>query len=144
MILVDTSAWIHLLRSNGDAQVRARVERALAGAYPSGRSPGDDSHLVSWLGFLREDASSQVATSFAALPPEVRAYARTPDLLIVTKANSIATVVSTRVLKPQYAVMWAAFFNFAAYFVFGVHVANTVGKGIVEPGVRRSKMNGDI
>lgn len=48
-------------------------------------------------------------------------------------ANSIATVVSTRVLKPQYAVFWAAFFNFAAYFVFGVHVANTVGKGIVEP-----------
>ncbi len=48
-------------------------------------------------------------------------------------ANSIATIVSTRVLKPQYAVIWAAFFNFAAYFVFGVHVANTVGKGIVEP-----------
>jgi len=48
-------------------------------------------------------------------------------------ANSIATIVSTRVLKPQYAVLWAAFFNFAAYFVFGVHVANTVGKGIVEP-----------
>ncbi len=48
-------------------------------------------------------------------------------------ANSIATVVSTRVLKPQYAVVWAAFFNFAAYFVFGVHVANTVGKGIVDP-----------
>ena len=48
-------------------------------------------------------------------------------------ANSIATVVSTRVLKPQYAVLWAAFFNFAAYFVFGVHVANTVGKGIVDP-----------
>ncbi|MCB1380319.1 MAG: inorganic phosphate transporter [Alphaproteobacteria bacterium] len=48
-------------------------------------------------------------------------------------ANSIATIVSTRVLKPQYAVLWAAFFNFAAYFVFGVHVANTVGKGIVDP-----------
>jgi len=48
-------------------------------------------------------------------------------------ANSIATIVSTRVLKPQYAVVWAAFFNFAAYFVFGVHVANTVGKGIVDP-----------
>lgn len=48
-------------------------------------------------------------------------------------ANSIATIVSTRVLKPQYAVIWAAFFNFAAYFVFSVHVANTVGKGIVEP-----------
>ena len=48
-------------------------------------------------------------------------------------ANSIATIVSTRVLKPQYAVVWAAFFNFAAFFIFGVHVANTVGKGIVDP-----------
>ena len=48
-------------------------------------------------------------------------------------ANSIATIVSTRVLKPQYAVVWAAFFNFLAFFVFGVHVANTVGKGIVDP-----------
>ena len=48
-------------------------------------------------------------------------------------ANSIATVVSTRVLKPQYAVLWAAFFNFAAYFLFGLNVANTVGKGIVDP-----------
>lgn len=48
-------------------------------------------------------------------------------------ANSIATIVSTRVLKPQYAVIWAASFNFGAYFIFGVHVANTVGKGIVDP-----------
>jgi inorganic phosphate transporter, PiT family len=48
-------------------------------------------------------------------------------------ANSIATIVSTRVLKPQYAVIWAAFFNFAAFFVFESHVANTVGKGIVDP-----------
>jgi PiT family inorganic phosphate transporter len=48
-------------------------------------------------------------------------------------ANSIATVVSTRVLKPHYAVLWAAFFNFAAYFVFEAHVANTIGKGIVAP-----------
>jgi PiT family inorganic phosphate transporter len=38
-------------------------------------------------------------------------------------ANSIATVVSTRVLRPQWAVVWAAFFNFLAYFVFGVAVA---------------------
>ena len=44
-------------------------------------------------------------------------------------ANSIATVVSTRVLKPQYAVLWAASFNFLALFVFGEHVANTVGRG---------------
>jgi inorganic phosphate transporter, PiT family len=48
-------------------------------------------------------------------------------------ANSIATIVSTRVLKPQYAVLWAAFFNFAAYFIFSTNVAATVGKGIVDP-----------
>ena len=47
-------------------------------------------------------------------------------------ANSIATIVSTRVLKPQWAVVWAASFNFLAFFVFGEHVANTVGKGIVD------------
>jgi inorganic phosphate transporter, PiT family len=46
-------------------------------------------------------------------------------------ANSIATVVSTRVLRPQYAVIWAAFFNFIAFLFFGVHVAQTVGTGIV-------------
>jgi len=47
-------------------------------------------------------------------------------------ANSIATVVSTRVLTPLQAVVWAAFFNFVAAFGFGVHVATTVGKGVVE------------
>lgn len=46
-------------------------------------------------------------------------------------ANSIATIVSTRVLRPQYAVVWAAFFNFIAFLFFGLHVAETVGKGIV-------------
>lgn len=46
-------------------------------------------------------------------------------------ANSIATIVSTRVLSPRIAVLWAAFFNFAAYFFFGHHVAKTVGKGII-------------
>src|SRR5947208_14740549 len=46
-------------------------------------------------------------------------------------ANSIATVVSTRVLRPQYAVMWAAFFNFIAFLFFGLHVAQTVATGIV-------------
>jgi PiT family inorganic phosphate transporter len=50
-------------------------------------------------------------------------------------ANSIATVVSTGVLKPHQAVAFAAFFNFAALFVFQLKVAATVGKGIVEPGV---------
>ncbi len=50
-------------------------------------------------------------------------------------ANSIATVVSTRVLSPKYAVIWAAFFNFVAFLVLGLHVANTIGKGIIEPHV---------
>jgi PiT family inorganic phosphate transporter len=48
-------------------------------------------------------------------------------------ANSIATVVSTRVLSPKLAVMWAAFFNFAAFAVLGTHVAKTIGKGVVDP-----------
>jgi PiT family inorganic phosphate transporter len=48
-------------------------------------------------------------------------------------ANSIATIVSTRVLRPQLAVVWAAFFNFIAFTVFGLHVAQTVGTGIVSP-----------
>lgn len=46
-------------------------------------------------------------------------------------ANSIATIVSTRVLRPHYAVGWAAFFNFIAFLFFGLHVAQTVGTGIV-------------
>jgi PiT family inorganic phosphate transporter len=55
-------------------------------------------------------------------------------------ANSIATVVSTRVLSPRLAVLWAAFFNFAAAFLFGVHVANTIGKGVVHPEVMTPAM----
>ncbi|HOW35621.1 MAG TPA: inorganic phosphate transporter [Candidatus Omnitrophota bacterium] len=47
-------------------------------------------------------------------------------------ANSIATVVSTRVLTPRFAVMWAAFFNFIAFLFFGLHVAGTIGKGIID------------
>lgn len=50
-------------------------------------------------------------------------------------ANSVATIVSTRVLSPRQAVVWAAFFNFAAAFVFGVHVAETIGRGIVDTAV---------
>jgi PiT family inorganic phosphate transporter len=50
-------------------------------------------------------------------------------------ANSIATIVSTRVLKPRYAVLWASFFNFVAFLVFGLHVAQTVGAGIVDVNV---------
>ncbi|OGR78105.1 MAG: inorganic phosphate transporter [Elusimicrobia bacterium GWC2_64_44] len=47
-------------------------------------------------------------------------------------ANSIATIVATRVLSPKYAVMWAAFFNFIAFAFFGLHVANTLGKNIID------------
>lgn len=50
-------------------------------------------------------------------------------------ANSIATIVSTKVLSPRAAVAWAAMFNFAAAFFFGVHVATTIGKGIVDPDI---------
>ena len=50
-------------------------------------------------------------------------------------ANSIATIVSTRVLSPRYAVIWAAFFNFVAFLFLGLHVANTIGKGIVDVGI---------
>src|SRR3954453_8355242 len=50
-------------------------------------------------------------------------------------ANSIATVVSTGVLKPQQAILFAAFFNVVAIGVFHLNVAATVGKGIVEPGI---------
>jgi PiT family inorganic phosphate transporter len=48
-------------------------------------------------------------------------------------ANSIATIVSTRVLTPRWAVAWAAFFNFIAFVIFPLHVAHTVGKGIIDP-----------
>ena len=48
-------------------------------------------------------------------------------------ANSIATVVSTRVLSPRLAVVWAAFFNFAAFLIFGTVVAATIATGVVEP-----------
>jgi inorganic phosphate transporter, PiT family len=50
-------------------------------------------------------------------------------------ANSIATIVSTRVLPPQYAVFWAAFFNFIAFLFFGLNVAHTVGTGIIRPDI---------
>ncbi len=50
-------------------------------------------------------------------------------------ANSIATIVSTRVMRPQWAVLWAAFFNFIAFLFFGLLVAATVGKGIIDPAI---------
>src|ERR1700730_4893699 len=55
-------------------------------------------------------------------------------------ANSIATIVSTRVLRPQYAVAWASFFNFIAFLFFGLHVAETVGRCIVEASVVDSRV----
>ncbi|MFH2108447.1 MAG: inorganic phosphate transporter [Chrysiogenia bacterium] len=55
-------------------------------------------------------------------------------------ANSVATIVSTRVLSPRQAVLWAAFFNFVAAFLFGVHVANTIGKGIIDSRVVSAPM----
>jgi len=50
-------------------------------------------------------------------------------------ANAIATIVSTRVLTPRWAVVWAAFFNFVAFLIFDLKVANTVGKGIISPAI---------
>src|SRR5215210_457373 len=50
-------------------------------------------------------------------------------------ANSIATIVSTRVLPPRAAVFWAAFFNFIAFLFFGLHVAETIGRGIIDPSI---------
>src|SRR5689334_23390669 len=49
-------------------------------------------------------------------------------------ANSIATIVTTRVLSPGQAVLWAAVFNFVAAFLFGTHVAGTIGKGLIDSG----------
>ena len=46
-------------------------------------------------------------------------------------ANAIATIVSTRVLRPHYAVVWAAFFNFIAFLFLGLSVAQTLGTGII-------------
>ncbi|MDQ5987646.1 MAG: hypothetical protein CSYNP_03391 [Syntrophus sp. SKADARSKE-3] len=50
-------------------------------------------------------------------------------------ANAISTIVSTRVLSPKYAVLWAAFFDFAAIFIIGVPVAKTIGTGIINPAI---------
>lgn len=55
-------------------------------------------------------------------------------------ANSIATVVSTRVLSPHAAVVWAAFFNFIAFLFFGLHVAQTMGTGLISANVVDSRV----
>src|SRR5919201_154542 len=57
-------------------------------------------------------------------------------------ANSIATVVSTRVLTPRAAVVWAAFFNFVAFLVFHLKVAATMGKGIIDPSIVDNRLIG--
>jgi PiT family inorganic phosphate transporter len=54
-------------------------------------------------------------------------------------ANSIATIVSTHVMKPQYAVLWAAFFNFIAFAFFGLSVAATIGVGLIDPAIINEK-----
>jgi len=55
-------------------------------------------------------------------------------------ANSVATIVSTRILSPKFAVIWAAFFNFIAFLFFGLHVAGTIGKGIIDVSVIDSQI----
>jgi len=55
-------------------------------------------------------------------------------------ANSIATIVSTRVLKPQWAVLWAAFFNFIAFAFFRLNVAGTIGVGLIDPAIINEQM----
>src|SRR3989338_1718042 len=55
-------------------------------------------------------------------------------------ANSIATIVSTRGLTPRQAVVWAAFFNFIAFLVFGTAVAVTIGKGMIDPAIVTPKV----
>ena len=55
-------------------------------------------------------------------------------------ANSIATIVSTRVLRPHYAVLWAAFFNFIAFLFFGLNVAETLGNGIISAAMVDSRV----
>jgi len=50
-------------------------------------------------------------------------------------ANSVATIVSTRVLSPGWAVVWTAFFNFIAFVIFPLHVAHTIGSGVVDPAI---------
>ncbi|MEJ0066660.1 MAG: inorganic phosphate transporter [Caulobacteraceae bacterium] len=67
-------------------------------------------------------------------PAGLVAVALTFDFLngLHDAANSIATIVSTRVLRPRYAVAWAAAFNFIAFLFFGLHVAKTIGAGIVD------------
>jgi len=85
------------------------------------------------------------AVDFLALPVGVLlliALALAFDFLngVHDSANSIATVVSTRVLRPYQAVVWAAFFNFIAFLVFHLNVAGTIGKDFVDPAVVNNRV----
>src|SRR5439155_349998 len=106
---------------------------------------GDIKNLITSM----DDAIDQMQqTAKAVILCEVRTFEpplREMGTLVVECGNlsgrawpllqSIATIVSTRVLRPQYAVFWAAFFNFVAFTVFGLHVAQTVGTGIIDPAI---------
>src|SRR5688572_32785709 len=85
---------------------------------------------------LADVAAGPVPTSMLVLVVIVIAVALFFDFLngFHDAANSIATIVSTRVLTPTQAVMWAAFFNFVAAFLFGTNVASTIASGLVKPG----------
>src|SRR4051812_4945662 len=80
------------------------------------------------------DAASQGVTVHLGVILAIIAMALVFDFLngFHDAANSIATIVSTRVLTPGRAVVWAAFFNFVAAFAFGTGVAQTIGKGLVD------------
>src|SRR5688572_7116458 len=83
---------------------------------------------------LLADATTQMAHASVSLVIFIIFVALVFDFLngFHDAANSIATVVSTRVLTPTAAVMWAAFFNFVAAFFFGTKVAGTIGKGLIQ------------
>ncbi len=74
------------------------------------------------------------------LPPEILCIVLIALIFDFTNgfhdaASSVALVVSTRVMSPRWAVVWAAFFNFVAFAIFGVHVAKTIAKGTVDPSI---------
>src|SRR5205807_3811551 len=85
----------------------------------------------------RGTATMQTATLALPLLVGLIALALAFDFLngFHDAANSVATIVSTRVLSPRQAVVWAAFFNFVAFLVFQLNVASTVGKGIIDPAI---------
>ena len=95
--------------------------RQLQGLHPRPRQRGDQERLT-----VRRDAMTWLVG--------IILVALVFDFLngFHDAANSIATVVSTRVLSPHQAVAWAAFFNFVAAFVLGTHVAKTIGKGMID------------